>query len=201
LIAQVPALYADGAQLKAKEKPMQNTTSLQPSNHNIIPKHVKIVLNTGFTYISEQSQCLKPESLGCTRNIIYRETALIPLSFGQIKFESRRRGAFLDCAFSYNNAQLCACAVSGQGLNRQFWDELITHYSYLLKMKGVLGCSVNTLKAPEHSPWTASFMYSAICLIKKQDVPQLLVLMNDIAVAFMIDSAISSGAEPGLGSR
>lgn len=180
---------------------MQNTTSLQPSNQNTIPKHVKIFLNTGFTYMSEQSQCLKPESLACTRNIIYRETALIPMSFGQIKFESRRRESFLECAFSYKNAQICACAVSGQGLNRQFWDELITHYSYLQKMNGVLGCSVNTLKAPEHSPWTASFIYSAICLIKKQDVPQLLVLMNDIAVAFMIDSAISSGADTGTGGR
>ena len=180
---------------------MQNTTSLQPSNHNTIPKHVKIVLNTGYTFISEQSQCLKPESLHWTRNIIKQETALIPLSFGQIKFESRRRGAFLDCAFSYKNAQLCACAVSGQGLNHQFWDELISHYSYLLKMNGVLGCSVNTLKAPEHSPWTASFMYSAICLIKKQDVPQLLVLMNDIAVAFMVDSATNSGADSGSDGR
>ena len=176
---------------------MQNTTSLQTSNYNTIPKHEGICLNTGITDITEQSKCPYPESLAKLRNIIFHEVALFNLPFGEIKYESRRRGSFLEFTFSSNNAKLCACAVSSQGLNRQFWDELVTDYSTLQKMNAVIRASEKNAKAPEQSPWIAWFMYEAITdQITGSELIMLLILMKDLAYAFIIDSATNSGVAP-----
>ena len=140
-------------------------------------------------------------SLASAREILKREAALIALPFGQIKYESRRKGTFLECTFSYNDEKLCACAVSSQGLNRQCWDEFVSHFSRLQDSNEVSGPSGNTLKAPEHSPWMASFVYGGIGLIKKSEWPHLIILMQSLSFAFMIDSATDSPADSGSGSR
>ena len=133
-------------------------------------------------------------SLASAREILKSEASLIALPFGQIKYESRRRGSFFECTFSYNNAKLCACAVSSQGLNRQCWDELVTRYKWLQIANAVQGDSKLVVEAPKYSPWMASFAYCAFSLIKKSEAPQLIMLMYSLAYAFMIDSATNSGA-------
>ena len=174
---------------------MQNTTSLQPSTLNTIPKHTKIFLNTGFARIFESFQCLKPEeTVPKFRDILYREEVLIPFPFGQIKYQSRRSGSRLNCAFSFNDAQVFACAVSGQGRNRQFWEELVTDYSFLQKANGVLGRSGRTLKVPKRGPWIATFLYSSIVFLieKESDQQELVSFMDNLATVFLIDYATKS---------
>jgi hypothetical protein len=150
-------------------------------------------------------QCLELKSpalasLARAREILKRDAKLIALPFGQIKYESRRSGSFLEFTFSYNNAKVCACAVSSQGMNRQFWDEIVTNYSLLQIIHAVPGDRYIP-EYPNHSPWMASYAYNAFGLIKKAEAQQLIMLKLSLAFAFMIDSVTTSGADTSASGR
>ena len=163
---------------------MPNTTSNQTSNHITIPPILRIVLNDGFTHLSGPSKCLPSAELACARDILKYEAQQINMPFGQIEFQSRRRGSFLEFALGKGNVVFCSSAVSSHGLNREFWDELMARRFGMSHAK--------TLKAPKHGPWIAATMCPGVVHLKNDaDMVQVLLLAHHIEVAFILYAATS----------
>lgn len=180
---------------------MQNTTTPQTSNRHTIPKHIKITVNSGRTYMSSPTEHLTSENLARCRVILNHEESLLKMPFGDIKCVIQRQGSVMDIGFGYKNAVLLGCRVASQCPNHEFWDELVDSCSLLQKMNAIIGYSGNTLKAPEHSPWIAIVAHSGIAILKGPERLRSLFVMNDLAIAFMIDSATNSGANTSASGR
>ena len=190
---------------------MQNSTSLQPSNHNVSAMKL-YMLNTGFTFMSgpAESQLITQETVAKSRECLKRGAGLINMPFGQLEYQSRRRGSFLEFATADRklpitdiNAVFCECAVSSQGANHQFWNEFFARYQELRKNKLTIEHPQKNMEAPppEAGPWFATCIRIGALQLTEQHLAQVLVIQLNIAHAFILDSVTKSRANSGFGSR
>jgi hypothetical protein len=157
--------------------------TLEP-NYNHMKTHV-FNTSTIFDLQPVVPRCLTAGHPASITSILQMEATLINTPFGQIEYQSRRRGSFLEFAFAKNNVMLSEHAVSGDGPNLQGWNEFVARYHQLRKLKAVHGCSIVTLPAPEQGPWLAQFMLMGAGTLTEPEVVSLGHLQLGVATGFI----------------
>lgn len=161
----------------------KNNTNLPEKTCNMMNIYV---LNTGLaSRVKPSLKGIGPQATACLKNVLGVEATLINTPYGQIEYQSRRRGSCLEFGFAKGCFMLSEHVVSPGGNDRQVWDEFFARYHDLQRLGAVPGGPAPKLQPPANESWCATIAHAAWIQLRPPELENFGILQGCMAAAFL----------------